>query len=137
MNWRVNLLEMALCTDLSREHQIANGIREFVWCVVKLLIAFQRTMQKNVALKMLLQWQTQIRLGGFKMDMVKNREIRSKHVKAASVLCNSCMHLKKHVEYRKILCRVKGVQIVRINQCYCFERKVIKADKPDMLAWCD
>ena len=84
-----------------------------------------------------MQWQAQIRLGGFKMDMVKNREIRSKHVKAASVLCNSCMHLKKHVEYRKILCRVKGVQVVRINQCYCFERKVIKADKPDMLAWCD
>ena len=71
------------------------------------------------------------------MSMVKNREIRSKHVKAASVLCNSCIHLKKHVEYRKILCRVKGLQVVRINQCYCFERKVIKADKPDMLAWCD
>ena len=127
---------MALCIDLSREHQTVNGIQEFAWYVVKLLIAFQRTMPKNVALKVLMQWQTQIRLGGFKMDMVKNREIRSKHVKAASVLCNSCMHLKKHVEYRKILCRVKGVQVVRINQCYCFERKVIKADKPDMLAWC-
>ena len=70
------------------------------------------------------------------MSMVKNKEIRSKHVKAASVLCNSCMHLKKHVEYRKILCRVKGLQVVRINQCYCFERKVNKVDKPDMLAWC-
>ena len=137
MSWKVNLLEMALCINLSREHKTANGIQEFAWYVVKLLIAFQRTTQKNVDLKVLMQWQTQIKLGGFKMDMVKNREIRSKHVKAASVLCNSCRHLKKHVEYRKILCRVKGVQVVRINQCYCFERKVIKADKPDMLAWCD
>ena len=84
-----------------------------------------------------MQWQTQIKLGGFKMDMVKNREIRSKHVKAASVLCNSCMHLKKHVEYRKILCRVKGIQTIRINQCYCFERKITENKKIDMLAWCD
>ena len=69
--------------------------------------------------------------------MIKEKYITKKYEKAASVLCNSCMHLKKHVEYRKILCRVKGVQVVRINQCYCFERKVIKADKPDMLAWCE
>ena len=137
MNWRVNLLEMALCIGLSREHQIVNGIREFVWCVVKLLIAFQRTMQKNVALKMLLQWQTQIKLGGFKMDMVKNSQIRSKHVNAASVLCNSCVHLKKHVEYRKILCKVKGVQVVRINQCQHFQGEVVQSKRVDMLAWCD
>ena len=137
MNWKVNLLEMALCIDLSREQQIANGIREFVWCVVKLLIAFQRTMQKNVALKMLMQWQTQIRLGGFKMDMVKNREIRNKYVKAASVLCNSCVHLKKHLEHKKVLCAKSGAKVIRVNRCQYFQRKVVQPKRVDMLAWCD
>ena len=84
---------------------------------------------------MLLQWQTQIKLGGFKMDMVKNREIRSKHVKAASVLCNSCVHLKKHLEHKKVLCANSVAIVIWVNLCEYFQRLVVQPYIVDMLGW--
>ena len=69
--------------------------------------------------------------------MIKEKHITKKYEKAVTVLCNSCVHLKKHLEHKKVLCAKSGAKVIRVNHCQYFQRKVVQSKKIDMLAWCD
>ena len=69
--------------------------------------------------------------------MIKEKYITKKYEKAVTVLCNSCVHLKKHLEHKKVLCAKSCVKIIRVNHCQYFQRKVVQSKRVDMLAWCD
>ena len=59
----------------------------------------------------------------------------SKFSSSKSVLCNMCAYLKKHCGERKVLCQLKGSQVVRINNCSSYRAKENK--RVSMLEWCD
>ena len=69
--------------------------------------------------------------------MIKEKHITKKYEKAVTVLCNSCVHLKKHLEHKKVLCAKSCVKVIRVNHCQYFQRKVIQSKRVDMLGWCD
>ena len=69
--------------------------------------------------------------------MIKEKHITKKYEKAVTVLCNSCVHLKKHLEHKKVLCAKSGAKVIRVNRCQYFQKKVVQPKRVDMLAWCD
>ena len=69
--------------------------------------------------------------------MIKEKYITKKYEKAVTVLCNSCVNLKKHLDHKKVLCAKSGAKVIRVNHCQYFQRKVVQSKRVDMLGWCD
>ena len=62
--------------------------------------------------------------------------IDPKLITAKTILCNSCKNLKRHTEYKKVICHKSGVKAIRVEKCHNYiPIKKKKKKEYDALEW--